>query len=256
MPAQVRRRSCGEVSAPALQRAADFVQDGVLFGKRLEHVTAQLLGRFARALRSLSSLFRRDPRQFAIAAFVLGAFSRCLRDIAESFRTGTLALGVRPKLPLGFGDLRFDGGVSSVVFPAHPGECIRYPPPRTVREPIGYERWASSPRREILGVRDEKKVFRTQHTQSSMITDLPTLPSLATPPFVLVVDDIADHREMYIEYLRFAGFRVAGAADGASAIDAARTLRPSVILMDLSLPGIDGWEATRILKSDPQTRDI
>jgi two-component system, cell cycle response regulator DivK len=76
------------------------------------------------------------------------------------------------------------------------------------------------------------------------------------PPFVLVVDDTPDNREMYMEYLRFAGYRVAGVADGASAIDAARELRPSVILMDLSLPGIDGWEATRILKTDPGTRDI
>ncbi len=75
-------------------------------------------------------------------------------------------------------------------------------------------------------------------------------------PFVLVVDDTPDNREMYMEYLRFAGFRVEGAADGESAIEAARSLRPAVILMDLSLPGIDGWEATRILKADPETRDI
>jgi two-component system, cell cycle response regulator DivK len=75
-------------------------------------------------------------------------------------------------------------------------------------------------------------------------------------PFVLVVDDMRDNREMYMEYLRFAGFRVAGAADGEAAIEAARTLRPSVILMDLSLPGIDGWEATRVLKADRETRHI
>jgi CheY-like chemotaxis protein len=73
---------------------------------------------------------------------------------------------------------------------------------------------------------------------------------------VLVVDDTPDNREMYIEYLRFAGFRVMGAEDGESAVDTARTHRPAVILMDLSLPGIDGWEATRILKADPKTRDI
>jgi two-component system, cell cycle response regulator DivK len=75
-------------------------------------------------------------------------------------------------------------------------------------------------------------------------------------PFVLVVDDIADNREMYMEYLRFAGFQVAGAHDGDSAIAAARELGPSVILMDLSLPGTDGWKATRILKADPATRNI
>jgi CheY-like chemotaxis protein len=61
---------------------------------------------------------------------------------------------------------------------------------------------------------------------------------------------------MYIEYLRFAGFRVEGAADGATAIDVARTILPALIVMDLSMPGVDGWEATQILKSDPRTRDI
>lgn len=75
-------------------------------------------------------------------------------------------------------------------------------------------------------------------------------------PLVLVVDDIVDNREMYLEYLRYAGFRVAGAVDGETAVELARTLRPTLILMDLSLPGIDGWEATRTLKSDPVTRDI
>lgn len=76
------------------------------------------------------------------------------------------------------------------------------------------------------------------------------------PPVVLVVDDFVDNREMYGEYLEHVGFRVIEAADGATAIAIARTERPSVIVMDLSLPGIDGWEATRILKADPMTRDI
>jgi two-component system, cell cycle response regulator DivK len=75
-------------------------------------------------------------------------------------------------------------------------------------------------------------------------------------PLVLVVDDNPDNREMYMEYLCFAGFRVVGAENGQSAVELARKRRPSVILMDLSLPGMDGWEATRILKSDPRTRGI
>lgn len=73
---------------------------------------------------------------------------------------------------------------------------------------------------------------------------------------VLVVDDTPDNREMYIEYLRYVGFTVEGARTGEEAVTKARELRPSVILMDLSLPGMDGWEATRVLKSDPATRDI
>lgn len=73
---------------------------------------------------------------------------------------------------------------------------------------------------------------------------------------VLVVDDTADNRDMYLEYFAFRGFAVEGAEDGASAIECARRLSPDAILMDLSLPGTDGWEATRILKSDPVTRGI
>jgi CheY-like chemotaxis protein len=75
-------------------------------------------------------------------------------------------------------------------------------------------------------------------------------------PLVLVVDDSPDNREIYMEYLCYAGFRVAGADSGITAVELARKRRPSVILMDLSLPGLDGWEATRILKSDPRTQGI
>jgi two-component system, cell cycle response regulator DivK len=75
-------------------------------------------------------------------------------------------------------------------------------------------------------------------------------------PLVLVVDDYQDAREMYAEYLEFSGFRVAEAANGAEALEKAFALLPDVILMDLSLPIIDGWEATRRLKSDDRTRAI
>jgi two-component system, cell cycle response regulator DivK len=75
-------------------------------------------------------------------------------------------------------------------------------------------------------------------------------------PRILVVDDVADNREMYMEYLKFAGFGVMGAVDGATAIEVARSHHPAVIVMDLSMPGIDGCGATRALKADPATRDI
>jgi two-component system, cell cycle response regulator DivK len=61
---------------------------------------------------------------------------------------------------------------------------------------------------------------------------------------------------MYAEYLSFSGFRVAEAANGLEALEKAFELRPDVILMDLSLPGLDGWAATRQLKTDDRTRDI
>ena len=75
-------------------------------------------------------------------------------------------------------------------------------------------------------------------------------------PLVLVVDDYLDAREMCAEFLRFSGFRVEEAADGIEAIEKASELLPAVILMDLSLPRLDGWEATRRLKKDERTKSI
>jgi two-component system, cell cycle response regulator DivK len=75
-------------------------------------------------------------------------------------------------------------------------------------------------------------------------------------PLVLVVDNFADAREMYGEYLKFCGFRVAEAQNGVEAIEKAKKLKPDLILMDLSMPLIDGWEATRRLKGDGDTKDI
>ena len=77
-----------------------------------------------------------------------------------------------------------------------------------------------------------------------------------TGPLVLVVDDFSDAREMYGEYLRFCGYRVAEAQNGVEAIDQAISLKPAVILMDLSMPIVDGWEATRRLKADPATSSL
>lgn len=75
-------------------------------------------------------------------------------------------------------------------------------------------------------------------------------------PSVLVADDFADGRELLAEYLTFRGFTVHTAADGEQAIQIARSARPDIVLMDLSMPGIDGWQAARMLKDDPRTRDI
>ena len=77
-----------------------------------------------------------------------------------------------------------------------------------------------------------------------------------THPLILVVDDYQDAREMYAEYLQYSGFRVAEARNGNEAVSQARSLKPDLILMDLSLPGMDGWEATRVLKADEETRHI
>ena len=75
-------------------------------------------------------------------------------------------------------------------------------------------------------------------------------------PVVLLVDDYPDAREMYAEYLEFSGFDIVQAGNGVEAIERARDSHPDVILMDLSLPVMDGWEATRRLKADDTTKDI
>src|SRR5688572_14409877 len=79
---------------------------------------------------------------------------------------------------------------------------------------------------------------------------------MSDAPLVLVVDDYADAREMVVEFLAMSGFRVAEACDGAEALDKAFSLLPDLILMDLSLPVVDGWEAIRQLKENGRTRPI
>src|SRR5437763_2551646 len=75
-------------------------------------------------------------------------------------------------------------------------------------------------------------------------------------PIVLLVDDYPDAREMYAEYLEFSGFDIVQAGNGVEAIEGALDSHPDVILMDLSLPVMDGWEATRRLKADERTSAI
>jgi two-component system cell cycle response regulator DivK len=75
-------------------------------------------------------------------------------------------------------------------------------------------------------------------------------------PLVLVVEDYQDAREMYAAYLQFSGFDVAEAGNGVEAIEKTHELLPDIVLMDLALPRMDGWEATRRLKNDERTRHI
>ena len=73
---------------------------------------------------------------------------------------------------------------------------------------------------------------------------------------VLVVEDYQDAREMYAAYLQFSGYRVEEATNGLEAIEKTLALLPDIILMDLALPKMDGWEATRRLKTDERTKHI
>lgn len=75
-------------------------------------------------------------------------------------------------------------------------------------------------------------------------------------PLILVVEDNPSTAEMLTLYLVRGGYRVARAATGEEAVDRARDLRPFAILLDIMLPGKDGWEALQEIKSDPATKDI
>ena len=76
------------------------------------------------------------------------------------------------------------------------------------------------------------------------------------PPVALLVDDAVDSRDMYGEILRFGGYRVLEAVDGAEGLAVALGQRPDVIVMDLCMPRMDGWEAIRRLRADPRTCSI
>ena len=73
---------------------------------------------------------------------------------------------------------------------------------------------------------------------------------------VLLVDDDTHNRKIFETVLRHAGFQVRVASAGDEALKLAREAPPHLILMDLSIPVIDGWECTRQLKADPHTRGI
>jgi two-component system cell cycle response regulator DivK len=73
---------------------------------------------------------------------------------------------------------------------------------------------------------------------------------------IMVVEDNELSRDALARRLARRGYRIVLAVDGAQAIDLAHAERPDVILMDLGLPGVDGWEATRRLKAHPATRRI
>ncbi len=75
-------------------------------------------------------------------------------------------------------------------------------------------------------------------------------------PLVLVVDDDRDGREIYATTLSASGFRVEQAVDGFEAVDKSYKLHPDLILMDLLMPRLDGWEVIGWLKNNRNTRDI
>lgn len=75
-------------------------------------------------------------------------------------------------------------------------------------------------------------------------------------PKLLIVEDNQDNRDALSRRLERRGFSVLIAVDGQAGAETARAEHPDLILMDMNMPGVDGWEATRLVKSDPATADI
>jgi len=73
---------------------------------------------------------------------------------------------------------------------------------------------------------------------------------------VLIVDDEADSRELIQEMLSTAGYESSEARDGTEGLAMGEALRPDIILLDVRMPGLDGYEVCRGLKENPQTKDI
>ena len=76
------------------------------------------------------------------------------------------------------------------------------------------------------------------------------------PVRIVYVEDDGDNVYVLTRRLGRRGYDVTVASDGAAGIETVRTLKPALVLMDMSLPVMDGWEATRRLKADPATRGI
>jgi CheY-like chemotaxis protein len=84
----------------------------------------------------------------------------------------------------------------------------------------------------------------------------PQQPRSEPSPAVLVVDDDEDSRRILMYGLGNAGYRVLFAENGAAAVELCQTIRPDVVIMDLAMPEMDGYTATKALKGDGRTRDV
>ena len=75
-------------------------------------------------------------------------------------------------------------------------------------------------------------------------------------PKILLVEDNEMNRDMLSRRLVRRGYEVVVAVDGEAGVRMAQSEAPAIILMDMSLPGLDGWDATRQIKADPATRGV
>ena len=105
-------------------------------------------------------------------------------------------------------------------------------------------------------MRSTKPTLPAPGADESLAPGLAHATPRADAPLVLVVDDSEDNRDLYATYFEFAGLRVALACDGEEALAKLAPTPPDVVIMDLSMPRMDGWEATRIIKGNPRTQRI
>ena len=89
-----------------------------------------------------------------------------------------------------------------------------------------------------------------------MRTPPPTSRRARDATLVLIADDVEDTREMYGLYLANAGFGVATAVDGLDAVDKTIDRRPDVVVLDLAMPGLNGFEVAQKLRSDDRVREV
>jgi two-component system, cell cycle response regulator DivK len=75
-------------------------------------------------------------------------------------------------------------------------------------------------------------------------------------PRILVVEDNEENRDALSRRLQRRGFEVLFAADGKAGVEMAKTEKPDLVLMDMNMPELDGWEATRQIKADPAAQNI
>lgn len=83
-----------------------------------------------------------------------------------------------------------------------------------------------------------------------------TKPRSETPALGLVVDDHVDGRDIACRVLQSLGIRTLDVSNGLDALDAARRHHPDILVLDLALPGLDGWTVARRLREDPETADV
>lgn len=115
---------------------------------------------------------------------------------------------------------------------------------------------ASGPGRRRLRAGTASPTTRSFSASKNAEMHQPTAGAHGSRPLVLLVDDDAEAREMYGQYLRAHDFLTVMATNGREAIDLAELLPPHLVVMDLSMPHLDGWEATRRMKRNALTRHI